>query len=129
MAEKKPISIASRKNKGRSLQKWTCEQISDLLGIPWGSDDDSEITPRPMSQNGPDVILSKRVRELFPYTIECKNQESWSLLPYIKQVKDSLYTETDWIIVLKKNKIKPLIIIDAEVFFKILAKTINIDRS
>lgn len=112
--------ISSRKAKGRSLQKWVCEQISKLLDTPWGRGDDMEISPRPMGQPGPDVVMSKQVREKFPLTCECKNQESWNIISFIEQAKTNIYPNTDWLLIIKKNKIKPLVVLDAEVFFRLL---------
>lgn len=118
--KKKPIKVSSRKAKGRVLQDFVCEQVSKLLGISWGRDDDDEIRPRPMGQPGPDVILSKKVRSLFPFTFECKNQETWSLLTFVNQAKDNVYEGTDWVLVLKKNRITPLVVMDFDAFLRLV---------
>jgi len=117
---KKTIAVSSRKGKGRSLQKWTCEKISELTGIPWGNEDDCEITSRPMGQQGPDVILSPRVRQLFALTPECKNQETWKLESYIKQAKANCYPDTDWLVIMTKNGHEEVVVLDGNSFFKLL---------
>jgi len=122
----KAISVASRKAKGRALQDWTCECISQATGVPWGKNDDAEIKPRPMGQRGPDVIMSQRVRELCPFTPECKNQKRWSVVDWIAQAKANCYPDTDWLLVLKRSgrkkeeRTEEIVVLDAKVFFALL---------
>lgn len=115
---KKTIGISSRKGKGRGLQKFVAEEISKLTGIPCGKDE--EITSREMGQCGTDIRLSKRVLRLFPFSVECKNCESWSLPAWISQAKRNQLPDTDWLLVITKNGHEEIVIIDAKVFFSIL---------
>src|SRR4030066_247579 len=56
--DKKPIKISSRKAKGRGLQKWLCQKISEMTGILYDQSDDSCLLhSREMGQSGTDVIL------------------------------------------------------------------------
>jgi hypothetical protein len=119
---KRTIVVSSRKGKGRELQKWTCEQISNLTGIPWGNEDDCEIKSRTMGSSGTDVIMSSRVRKLFPLSIECKNQETWKPDSYIAQAKNNCYPETDWLVIMTKNGQVPVAMLDAKTLFKLLDK-------
>jgi len=117
------MKTSSAKAKGRALQNWTCEKISELLGIKWGADE--KIAPREMGQNGTDVRLVGEALEQFPFSVECKNQESWAFPSWIKQAKDNQKEGTDWLLVVKKNRTKPIVVMDAEVFFKLLTKHHN----
>jgi hypothetical protein len=114
------ISIRSRKNKGRLLQNWVAERISMLLDIPWGKDKD--IQGREMGQSGEDIKLYGKARELFPYSIECKSQETWAIPSWIKQAKENQKEGTDWLLVCKKNRERPVVILYAEVFFEIYGR-------
>lgn len=114
------ISVASRKAKGRRLQQWVAKKISEITGFECGTD--CEIESRPMGQNGPDIRLEKKVLEIFPYSIECKSQESWAVSSWIEQAKTNLYPNTNWFLVMKKNQQKPYVLLEAEVFFNILKK-------
>jgi hypothetical protein len=116
------ISVASRKAKARRLQQWMCEKISQLTGTPWGLDEDFEIRSREMGQKGVDVIMSPRVRKMFPFSIECKNQETWSIQADVRQAKANIKKETDWLLVYKKNGEKPVVVLDAEVFMCLFNK-------
>jgi len=118
--KKKRISVASAKSKARRLQNWTAEQISNLIGLPWGKDE--MIAPREMGQPGVDVRLVGKAKKMFPFSVECKWQEKWHILSWIKQAKENTYANTDWMLVVKKNRHEPIIVLDAEVFFSILDK-------
>lgn len=116
--KKPPIKISSRKDKGRSLQKWVCKILSDLTGIACGKDEDIE--PRPMGQSGVDVVLRGDAKNIFPFSIECKNQESWSMHSWIDQAKQNEKPNTAWLLICKRNQNKPVAVMDAELFFKII---------
>ncbi len=115
---KKRISTSSAKGKGRSLQQWTCKKISELLNLPWGKDE--LIASREASQTGTDIRLVGEAKKLFPFSVECKNQQTWSLPAWIKQAKDNQIEGTDWLLVIKKNYHEPVVVMDAERFFELL---------
>ena len=37
--------------------------------------DSEDIESRPMGSQGEDIILGKQSRQLFPFSVECKNQD------------------------------------------------------
>ncbi len=122
-AKKKParrITRQSAKAKGRNLQKWACEQISKLLGMPWGPDEC--IASREASQHGTDVRLVGPALEQFPYSVECKWQERWDVPAWIRQAQDNLIPGTDWLLIVKRSYQQPVVMIDAERFFELLAQ-------
>lgn len=87
MAKKKSISAASRKAKGRRLQRQIAEYIGKLLDIPVEKDGDLDV--RPMGQGGRDVILRGKAKDLFIFHgIECKNQETLSIWAAMEQAKE-----------------------------------------
>jgi len=112
------ITVAARKAKARRLQNWAAEKIAKLLGCKWGKD--CSVAPREMGQNGTDVRLVGRAQEDFPYSVECKYQESWAVHAWIKQAKENQKEGTDWLLICKRNNMKPVVIMDAEAFFKLL---------
>ena len=115
------MKIRSAKGKGKRLQNMIAERISELTGLPCGPD--CPIESRQASQNGADIRLDMEARKLFPFTIECKNTETWSLPSAIKQAKANQYPHTEWMVVLSKNRHRPIVCLDAEVFFQILERT------
>lgn len=121
---KKPIKIRSRKNKGSKLQKWVCQQICEVLNkyalidIKYEQqNDDCLIHSREMGQSGVDIILRGKVKEIFPFSIECKNTERLNLIKTIKQAKNNCQEKTDWVIVYKNKLLNdPIVVIDWETF-------------
>lgn len=111
------ISVKSAKAKGRKLQQLAAKEISKILNIPYGKDE--LIASREASQSGTDVRLIGKALKLFPFSVECKAQETWALPAWIKQAKSNVIEETDWLLVCKKSHQDPVIVIDAKVFFKI----------
>jgi len=120
---KKRITVQSAKGKGRRLQQWACQKISGVTGCKWGSSgDDKEIESRPMGQKGTDVRMESHVQALFPFSVECKAQENWNVHAWIKQAVANQIKGTDWLLICKRSRKPPVIIIDAEKFFEIWNK-------
>ena len=116
--KKRSITRASAKDKGRRLQQMVCQKVSELTGLPWGKDE--PISSRPMGQPGSDVRLDTVARELFPFSVECKWQEQWSVPEWIRQAETNERKDTDWLLVVKRSHSLPVCIIDLNTFFKIL---------
>lgn len=119
-----PIKTSSAKAKGRNLQKWVCGKISEIIDIPYDQQDDQcLIHSREMGQAGVDIILKGEALERFPFSIECKNTEGFSIGPTITQIENNLILGTDWIIVHKKKMYKqPLVMMYWETFQKLFSK-------
>ena len=64
------MKTSSAKAKGRKLQQWFANLLVESLGL-----DEEDIESRPMGSQGEDIILGKQSRQIFPYSVECKNQE------------------------------------------------------
>jgi hypothetical protein len=111
------ISVASRKDKGRRLQKKIGKLISNLTGLSFGPDE--PIASREMGQSGTDVRLVGDARVLFPYSVECKNVESWSFPAWIKQAKENEEPYTDWALIVAKNHYDPIVVISLEHFMEL----------
>lgn len=87
MAKKKPISVASRKAKGRRLQQEIADYISKTINIP--AEKDGDIESRPMGQSGRDVILRGKAKEMFIFHgIECKARESLNIWQALAQAEE-----------------------------------------
>ena len=115
------ISVAARKAKGRKLQQWVCEMLSKLFQIPWGSEDDKLISSRPMSHAGTDIILRGEAANRIPFSIECKHHERWRIDEFVEQARKNESDGKDWLLILKKNNIKPVAVLDADVLLQIIA--------
>ena len=72
-----------------------------------------------MGESGIDVKLSKDAQELFPFSIECKNKETWKGLydAYDQAISNA---DLEPLVVLKMNNRKPLVVLDFKSFVCIL---------
>lgn len=108
-----PIKVASAKNKGRNLQKWVRDLLLSLA--PTLESDDIKSTA--MGSQGEDVQLSPAARKVFPVSIECKARKSQkTIYDWIAQAQSQGKGEP--VVVIKQDRSKPLVIVDAEYFFK-----------
>ena len=117
------MKTSSCKAKGRRLQQWVAGKISEITEILSGKD--AQIESREMGQSGTDIKLYGKAAELFPFSIECKNQESWGVHKWIKQAESNRKIGTDWIIFAKRNRQDPVVIMDADRFMDIYEQVIR----
>jgi len=116
MAKKKSISVASRKAKGRRLQKYVAEKLSKLLGIPFEKDGDIDV--RLMGDSGCDVILRGDAKKFYFDGIECKNQEKLQIWQSLDQAAE--YGERP-LLFFKRNSSKVYVVMEDKDFFKLYA--------
>ena len=107
----------SAKAKGRNLQKWFVEKLVEFLKL-----DEEDLESRPMGSQGEDIIMGKQSTQIFPYSVECKNQEKLNVWDAYNQACENS-GDYEPIVVMKKNGKKPLVVIDAERFLDVLRKT------
>jgi len=70
-----------------------------------------------MGASGEDVLLSPKARAIFPYSVECKNQERLNLWGAWEQAEANAGVHEPLLIV-KRNQRKPLAVMDAEKFIR-----------
>ena len=104
------MKTQSAKSKGRRLQQWVRDVLVESLNIH-----PEDIESRSMGAGGEDLIMSRAARKSFPYSVECKNQEKINIWSAYQQAQENSKGYTP-IVVLKRNNVKPLILIDAESF-------------
>ena len=104
------MKTSSAKQKGRKLQQWMRDLLIEKLGVH-----PEDIESRSMGSQGEDLIMARAAREKFPLSIECKNQESVNVWKSYEQASENS-GEYEPVLVIKRNKSKPLIVIDAEYF-------------
>jgi len=113
------MKTQSRKAKGRRLQQQFRDLLIEKLDI-----DPEDIESRSMGAGGEDLIMSKAARTKFPYSIECKNQERMNIWSAWEQANGNkgIYEP---LVVIKKNGVKPLVVLDAENFLDMLKEFNN----
>ena len=115
----KIMKTSTAKAKGRRLQQWMRDLLIEELAV-----DPEDIESRPMGSQGEDLIMARAAREKFPFSIECKNQESLNVWRAWEQALANS-GKYDPILVIKKNKVKPLVVVDAEYFVNLIKENDN----
>ena len=110
---------SSAKAKGRKLQQWFRNLLIEKLDIH-----PEDIESRSMGASGEDLIMARAAREKFPYSIEAKNQESVNVWKAYEQAEENS-GDYEPIVVLKRNKSKPLVLIDADYFVRLHDKLVD----
>ena len=83
-----------------------------------------DVESRSMGAGGEDLIMARAARAKFPYSIECKNQESVNVWKAFEQANENS-GDYQPIVVIKRNKSRPLVLIDAEYFVELHKKTLD----
>jgi hypothetical protein len=121
--EEQNIKPQSAKAKGRNLQKLVRDIILELN--PELNSDDVQSTS--MGAGGEDVKLSQAARKLVPFQIECKNKAEIAVYGWYEQAQD--HGQHEPLLVIKTNHRDPLVVVNAELFFKILRRYIDTDKN
>lgn len=108
------MNTASGKAKGRRLQ----QLVRDMLLKLHPSLEEDDIKSTAMGQGGEDVQLSPAARKLIPYTIECKARKAVSVYPWYEQAMANNPKNHIPVLVVKQDRKKPLVVVDAEWFFE-----------
>ena len=115
------MRTSSAKAKGRRLQQKFRELLIEKLDIH-----PEDIESRSMGSGGEDLIMARAARAKFPYSIECKNQEKLNIWAAWEQCNGNkgLYEP---LVVIKKNGVRPLVVLDAENFLDMI-RNFNNDK-
>ena len=106
----------SKKAKGRRLQQWVRDLLIEKLEVH-----PEDIESRSMGAGGEDLIMARAAREKFPYSIECKNQESLNIWKSYEQAQQNS-GNYEPIVVIKRNNVNPLVLVDADYFVELHKK-------
>ena len=104
------MKTQSAKAKGRRFQQWVRDQLIEKLDVH-----PEDVESRSMGAGGEDLIMARAAREKFPYSIECKNQETLNVWKSYEQA-ESNSGKYEPVVFIKRNNQKPLVVVDAEYF-------------
>lgn len=112
------MTAASRKSKGRNLQKRVVKEILDRFDLILENDD---VRSCSMGANGEDIVLSPLARKVLHISIECKNQEKFKpLSDAFNQAKHNTKEGDLPVLVIKTNHQEPMALIDLGAFLDLL---------
>ena len=110
------MKTQSAKAKGRRFQQWVRDQLIEKLDVH-----PEDVESRSMGAGGEDLIMARAAREKFPYSIECKNQESLNIWKSYEQAQQNC-GDYEPRVVIKRNNVKPLVLVDADYFIELHKK-------
>jgi hypothetical protein len=79
----------SAKAKGRKLQQWIAQRITEIFKLEEG-----DVESRPMGSGGVDLMMSPAARRKFPFSIESKNTKKFPSIKALQQSNVNIYSET-----------------------------------
>lgn len=108
------MQTKSRKAKGRRLQNWLRDLILNLF--PELKAEDVKVAV--MGESGVDIKFSTYGKEIFNYSCECKNNERFKAIynAYEQNIGENR------LLIIKSNLKRPLAIVDAEHFLKLVQR-------
>jgi len=114
------MKTSSAKSKGRKLQQNVrdviLEQYSEYL-------EPDDVRSTGMGQSGVDVQLSPLAKRTFPFSIECKNQQSISIWACLEQTFTNLMDNTFGLLVFKRNRSETYVCLKLDDFMEITDHT------
>lgn len=109
------MKTQSAKAKGRKLQ----QMVRDLLLETFTDLEPDDVRSTSMGAGGEDLQLSPAARRKFPYSVECKNVEKLNVWGAYEQAEANS-GKHDPLLIMKKNRKNPLVVLDLETFIAIL---------
>ena len=105
----------SAKNKGKRLQNKVRDLILEKFDI-LEPDDVRSIT---MGDSGEDILLSPAARKLFPFSVECKNQEKLNIWSSLEQAEINS-GKHDPLVIFKRNRSKTYVVLEFDKLLELL---------
>ena len=107
------MRTSSAKAKGRRFQQWVRDQLIEKLEVL-----PEDVESRSMGAGGEDLIMARSAREKFPYSIECKNQETLNIWKAYEQATENS-GNYEPVCFINRNIQIPLVVVDAEFFVRL----------
>ena len=105
----------SAKNKGKRLQN----QVRDLILEKFNSLESDDVRSITMGESGEDILLSPAARKLFPFSVECKNQEKLNIWKSLEQSEINSGNHTP-IVIFKRNRTKTYVALEFDKLLELL---------
>ncbi len=114
------MQVKSAKAKGRRLQNWVRDKITEAF-FPFIHPDD--VSCALMGETGADVKLTRTARHLFPFKIECKAQKNGFTPLYKAMAQCTKHAGTgEPLVFIRQDRQPTLAIVDAEYFINRMGK-------
>ena len=105
----------SAKNKGKRLQN----KVRDLILEKFNILEEDDVRSITMGDSGEDILLSPAARRLFPFSVECKNQEKLNIWGALEQAEENSGKHSP-LVIFKRNRSKTYAVLEFEELLKLL---------
>ena len=105
----------SAKNKGKRLQN----KIRDLILEKFDSLEKDDVRSITMGDSGEDILLSPAARRLFPFSVECKNQEKLNIWSALEQAEENSGDHSP-LVIFKRNRTKTYAVLEFDKLLELL---------
>mgnify|MGYP001292766354 CR=1 FL=1 len=105
----------SAKNKGKRLQN----KVRDIILEKFDKLEPDDVRSITMGDAGEDILLSPAARRLFPFSVECKAQESLSIWSALEQAESNAGKHIP-LLVFKRNRSKTYAVLEFKELLKLL---------
>ena len=105
----------SAKNKGKRLQN----KIRDIILEKFDSLEPDDVRSITMGDSGEDILLSPAARRLFPFSVECKNQEKLNIWSALEQAEENSGDHTP-LVIFKRNRSKTYAVLEFDKLLELL---------
>ena len=105
----------SAKNKGKRLQN----KVRDLILEKFDTLESDDVRSITMGDSGEDILLSPAARKLFPFSVECKNQEKLNIWSALDQAEQNSGEHTP-LVIFKRNRSKTYAVLQIEKLLELL---------
>ena len=107
----------SAKNKGKRLQN----KIRDLILEKFDSLEKDDVRSITMGDSGEDILLSPAARRLFPFSVECKNQEKLNIWSALEQAENNSENHTP-LVIFKRNRTKTYAVLEFDKLLELISE-------
>ena len=105
----------SAKNKGKRLQN----KVRDIILEKFDKLEPDDVRSITMGDAGEDILLSPAARRLFPFSVECKAQESLSIWSALQQAESNAGKHIP-LVIFKRNRSKTYAVLEFKELLKLL---------
>ena len=109
------MKTRSAKNKGKRLQN----SVRDLILEKFQQLEEDDVRSITMGDSGEDILLSPAARKLFPFSVECKNQEKLNIWSSLEQTETNAGKHTP-LLIFKRNRSKTYAVLQLDDLMEML---------
>ena len=109
------MKTRSAKNKGKRLQN----DVRDLILETFKQLEPDDVRSTTMGDSGEDILLSPAARKLFPFSVECKNQERLNIWDSLEQAESNANQHIP-LLVFKRNRSKTYVAMNIDYLMDLL---------